>query len=252
MRKNIFCTLVALCICEFACAVVCTDIMFDVEPGNSYQLDVDGDGTVDFLFFATLDPYVNTYIIGLNGNEIESEFSVATYANRLIVGSYLGNMAWNDTAYTIQDGQGDFDTGNDESGYVGLKLYKGGNWYYAYVEVRAPYSQPLLSLYRMGFNPVANDPLKVVDCATVAVVEKNPLSANVIAANGMLKVELGEHDVAQESILQLVNLNGQIVMERKLYAKSTSVPVNALKSGIYFAIIRNNGQESYRMKFPLF
>ncbi len=248
MRRNFFCTLAALCICGFSGAVNCTDIMVDVDTTNSYQLDVDGDGTIDFLFFVKLNPYVNSYVIGLNGNQIESEFSVSTYANRLIVGFFLGNMAWNDTAYTIQNGQGDFDTGNDEFGYVGLKLFKGSNWYYAYVEVRAPYSQPLLSLYRMGFNPVAFGPLKVEDCATVAVVEKNPLPANVMAANGMLQIALGNHEATQESILQLVNLNGQIVMERKLYEASTSVPVNFLKSGIYFAIIRVNGYESYRRK----
>lgn len=222
--------------------------MFDVDPTHPYQLDVDGDSTIDFLFFAALDPYVNSYIIGLNGNEIESEFSVSTYANRLIEGFYIGNMAWNDTAYTIQNGQGDFDTGNDEFGYVGLKLYKGDNWHYAYVEVRAPYSQPLLSLYRMGFNPVPFGALKVEDCATVAVVEKNPFAANVTVANGMLQIELGNQGAAQESMLQLVNLNGQIIIERKLSAESTGIPVNGLESGIYFAIIRSSRYESYRAK----
>ncbi len=249
MKKIIFCAIIATCQCGLAHAVNCTTIMEEVDTSNNYQLDVDGDGTKDFWFFAALTPYVNSYILGLNGNEIEVKAPNGTdftRARRLVAGNPIGVWYWNDTAYLIKNGQGDFAGGSEEFGWVGLKLYKSGNWHYCFVELRAPYSQPIISVYRSGYNSEPGSPLKADDCST-AVPERNLIEANAFISGDYLRVLLANQD-ALNSNLQLVNVTGQTILEEKIKSQDNSIALNNLQSGIYFAAIRNGRQLLYRTK----
>jgi len=244
--------------CYFLCAfflvskseITCTFLSVQIDSNQSYQLDVNGDGTNDYLLVAAYTPYVNNYIVGFNGNEVEVtwyEGDDADRARRIISGDPVGSLYWNDTAYMIQNGLGAFAGGSDEYGMVGLRLNNGGSYRYAFLELRAPYWQAMVAVYAMGYDDSGAQLRTDVCPHPVAVQEAEPVRVNAFFNDNTLHVSLGE-EPEPDSEIHLMNVAGQKVRSEKLLERDSNFAWQDIETGIYLVVLTNSEGMVYRKK----
>jgi hypothetical protein len=243
---------IALAACANAQATIqCTFQLIQIDSNEVAPIDVDGDGTNDFLLFAEESPYVNNYIVGVSGNEIEvrSGGGVEHWrARRITSGDPVGQIAWNDTAYLIQNGQGAFAGGTEEYGHVGLRLSKEDGYHYAFLEVRAFYWNPFLAVYSWGYNDEALAQTRTDACPhPVGIADRNLSAANAFINGNYLHVSLGS-DVPAETEVQLISISGQTVHREELRQAESDIAVNWLQSGVYMVAILQNQKVVQRKK----
>ena len=252
MKKTFLTCAIALASCVFAqAAITCTFLTIHIDTNQTYPLDIDDDGTNDFLLQTAYTPYVNNFITGLNGNEIEVTAWSGNDANRcrrIESGDPVGSLAWNDTAYLIENGQGAFSGGSEEYGHVGLRLNKSGNYHYAFLQARAPYWQALLEVYAIGYNDAALSETRTDACPQpVGVEEQSRAGVNAFMNGNYIHVSLPD-DEAQNAELQIVNVAGQVVLTEKLQQTENDIALNNFRSGVYLAAILKDKKVVQRTK----
>jgi len=255
MKKFFFTAAFALMLCTFAHATItCTFVTLQIDTNEFLPIDVDGDGTNDYILQTAYSPYVNNFITGLNGNEIEVAAWSGNDANRcrrIESGDPVGSQAWNDTDYMIENGQGAFSGGSEEYGHIGLRLNKSGNYHYAFLEVRAPYWQALVAVYAIGYNDAAGAEMRTDVCPQPVGVEERGLTlATILLQENHLHVSM-QGEIAAESEVRLINAAGQIVLSGKLNQEENRFPLQQLQSGIYIAVVIQNNIVAQRKKILL-
>jgi hypothetical protein len=61
---------------------------------------------------------------------------------------------------------------------------------------------------------------------------------------GIITIELSQ--TAKESVLAIININGQELLKHQLKANKTQIDISNLKSGIYFAKLTNENTVEVR------
>lgn len=253
MKHRSFLMAAALMICSAAQATItCRFVSIQIDSNQSIPLDIDNDGTNDYILLAQYTPYVNNYLVGLNGNEAEVTSwtgADATRARRIESGDPVGTLAWNDTAYMIKNGQGSFSGGSEEYGHVGLRLNKSGSWHYAFLELRAPYWQALVAVYNIGYNDVAGAETRTDACPLVGVEEATS-AASLVMRGKQLHVP-AQSGAMNERQLLIFNSAGQTIWSEPLTQDAAVVSLQDFKSGIYVAAVMEQGKLLQRSKITL-
>lgn len=251
--KNIFLTSAfALTLSVIAQATItCTFVNIQIDSNQSVPLDIDNDGTNDYILLAEYTPYVNNYLVGLNGNEIEvtaGSGANATRARRIESGDPVGALAWNDTAYMIKNGGGSFSGGSEEYGHVGLRLNKSGTYHHAFLELRAPYWQALVAVYAIGYNNEAGAETRTDGCPLLSGELTG--DAGLFLTDNQLQAKLSNAPTSGSNLL-VFNAAGQLVVSEKLLQQETVIALNDLQNGSYVAVVMQGNEFVVRRKIML-
>jgi hypothetical protein len=236
--------------------IECTNLNVTV-TGSEYKFDADGDGVKDFWFHPGLGNNNNNNntgaynkdITGQNGSEIEVDAANGKDANRLEQNHQIGNNFWNDTAYLTKNGGGNFSGGNSE-GYVGLRHFKNGNYYYCYVQLSAT-NFGTIDISNSGYNTTAGGSLKAGECPTTAISDQQPIISDVFVSGNHVNVLLPDDKVDLGWMLQVLNTSGQTVQSEELMAGNNKIELNHfLNHEICFVVIKN--KEGFRVSKKIF
>lgn len=210
-------------------------------PTGHYQLDIDGDGVKDFIFYVVYTSGVSAthYVIGKNGSEIEVDAPNGNLANKLSQGNQIGNNYWNDTAYLriSNPSSGNFNS----PGYVGLRHYKNGGYYLAFVRIELTNgSSPFYTLiYEYGYNTSQGEALKAGQCSTTSVNDIEEKEIYMYCAAGKINVNIPIMSSAKAYSVEVINSLGQTIYSEKVFSGNNALPLSNLQSGIYVAAIKN-------------
>lgn len=225
----------------------CSFTMLQIDSNETAPIDVDGDGQNDYILYTEYTPYINNYIVGVNGNEIEVQFG--DRARRIESGDPVGALSWASTAYMIKEGQGAFSGGEEEYGHLGLRLNKGGNYHYAFLEIRAPYWQAFIGVYSRGYNDVALAETRTDACPhPVGISGTEVPSATAFLSGNLLHVSLDGDKAMNGSEVQLMNAAGQVVHRQMLQQAESDILLNGIGSGVYIVAILNKESLLLRKK----
>jgi len=234
--------------------VTCTTLNSIANQNTIYKIDIDGDGVKDFwvhVYFTASGNLSTHYIVGKNGSEVEVDAPNGYDINRLEENNSIGNNYWNDTAYFVQDGLGNF-SGANMNGYAGLRFYKNGNYYYCYVYVmltiyQGPSFVAQTNVSYTGFNDIANDPLQAGQCLTTSIKPLHLSSTNIYpnpTTNQLnITTTLQGNDEVQ---YQIINTLGATAMANKATAKDFSIDVSTLPTGIYFIHLQSGNAKTVK------
>lgn len=210
-------------------------------PTGYYQLDIDGDGVKDFIFYVVYTSGVSAthYVIGKNGSEIEVDAPNGNLANKLSQGNQIGNNYWNDTAYLHISNplSGNFNS----PGYVGLRHYKNGGYYFAFVRITLTNgSSPFYTLlYEYGYNTQQGESLKAGQCSPTSVNDIEEKQAEIFYAEGTINVMLPVLTSPKMYSAEMINRLGQLVYSKKIFSGNNVVLLPNLQSGVYVTVIRD-------------
>lgn len=249
MRKFLLvCTLLFTASLFAHATITCNFTLLQIDSNETAPIDVDGDGTNDFLLYAEYTSFgVNNYIVGVSGNEIEVQYG--DRARRIESGDPVGSMSWASTAYMIKAGQGAFSGGEEEYGHVGVRLSKNGTYNYGFLEVRAPYWQAFVAVYSRGYNDVALAETRTDACPhPVGIGEEKVSSANAFLSGNLLHVSLTGEKTVNGSEVHLMNAAGQLVHRQLLQHTESDILLNGIGSGVYIVAILNKEHLLLRKK----
>lgn len=237
--------------------ITCTDVNAVADRASIYKLDVDGDGVKDFWFYVVQPiifptPPPDEYIIGMNGSEIEVDAPGGTDANRLEINNQIGNNYWNDTAYLRRtDLTGNFYGGSNETGYVGLRLLKNGNYFHAFVRISTEQTSEWgeVQIFQSGFNSAVGSPLQAGQCVAtnIQVVKQSAIELRI--EQNQLHFSLQHYSENEEYRIEILDASGRRMLYQSIQQNESRLSLNDLPGGVYVATVLNgNGNLVARRK----
>ena len=149
----------------------------------------------------------------------------------------FGNNFWNDTAYMLINGGGNFG-GSNTDGYIGVRHFKNGSYYYAWVDMDF---NSLMRIDSYGYDTVAGSPLTAGQCTTTAtpIQSLSKIDVELYNYGNIMQVNLSNYAQIEEARLQVVNLSGQVMYTESLLSDNNTINLTGLQKGIYLVAIEN-------------
>jgi hypothetical protein len=212
-------------------------------PASSYLLDLDNDATPDF----SIDAYkvvdtnqIQLKMLHVNAETVPLMAATVNVVDAKNLGDNFGNWWQSYDSYIFQIPE--FMTMNGAGNkYIGLRLFKNGNYYYGWVQVNVYTNADFVTVINYGFEDIPNT--KITAGQTVSspssinelnkelfTIYPNPVN-NSFTINTISKSNI--------TSIRLYSLMGELVKEIGTSAKL--VNTSDLKAGIYFIeIIADN------------
>ncbi len=255
--------------------VVYTDINPDhlvTGNGGSYNLDVDGDGTVDFGLITAVSSTSFTYYSGalnisvnynaaaiypLNGSVMTNGSSVYDVPVGSAIGSSgsFNSSGTNSLGYGIvysvtgaTSYSGTYANGNfiGNEGFVGLKFDIGGNTHYGWVRVEVTADGSTLSVKDYAYESTANTAILSGNGANGPVgLETTVNNVEIQNFNDKIKIKLSNE--LTNSIASITSITGQEVLSKSINNSVDFIELNDLSSGIYIVSV-NTDQGNFNKK----
>ena len=243
--------------------IVYTDIA-DTGGGNTfYQLNLDGDGTVDYtilnyasaiqvvapasnyIFYTTsLAPYGfqgfnNNEILGLGTGEykyplaLNSGYPISSGASVWVNDADFQTMNWNSCNYTNSQWCGVTDK------YLGLRFDIGGNTHYGWARLDVPLSSGGWLIKDYAYNSTPNAPINAGQ--TVLGVDDNVFSKiKVVALNKSIVL----YNLPSTARYNVYNMTGQEVLKGTTDQRDYVIETPALASGVYVVELEDTGSNA--------
>lgn len=232
--------------------IVYTDIADEtVDIGEMFSLDVDGDGTMDFLFqatsttggswsFARVFGYVSSYTVGGSSNALVGYSGpYLPYGSALDSGDGIGPDA--DFIYntlnqvflaSIYAGVTYGAFANEDDKYLGFQFVIGADLHYGWARLDATVGDVSVTIKDFAYQATANT--EILAGATVSEV------ANVISENDLTAYSFGntinvivKNLNANNATVEVVNLAGQVVYTNSLNMAGMQITLDNAATGNY-------------------
>lgn len=166
---------------------------------NNFEIDINGDGTIDFGFFVeprddcTTGAIGRVNLIAVNSGAVATIIDDNEYAASISVGSSIPedvelNMSSQSQNYLIGCDQNVGEFGPGESGFVGLEFLAGNNTHYGYLEVEFEEGSITTNILEACYEDVPGAPIRVGACNTSPIPVNGvviPLTLALMAMGGM-------------------------------------------------------------------
>ncbi len=242
--------------------IVYHDIVPDVNytiislASQTYNLDLNGDGTTDFLINAA-----RYSILGVLGSSVGitpqgSNACITTTFNqvkKLVLGDTISSsQAWQDTTGQVlksysQYGfdppttRGEWNTVVD--GYVGLQLINAGQTYYGWVrmDVTVSLSSASMTIKDYAYNSIPNQPI-LAGQTTATGINENSLASSISLypnpAPNQLTITLGSSTKNIE--VTIADITGKIIYSTSAFAaQKIEVNTKDFAEGVYFVQVQS-------------
>lgn len=237
-----------------------------VEIGDIVQIDVDGDGTDDFLFqaassgtnwtFGRVFGNVTSYAVGASSNKVAGYNGYfLPYGSALDAGQEVGptldfigssstnpgNVAFLNSIYSSAT-YGQFSGVEDK--YLGFQFEVGGNLHYGWMRLDGTVGPVTLTIKDMAFNSDVEGPIEAGDTGepVVGISEViDPSQLNVYSFGNTVNVMVYglEANTAQ---IQIVNMLGETVYNNGLDMSGMTISLATAAEGIYTVNIVADGK----------
>jgi len=237
-----------------------TDVNPDanVTTGNSYNLDLNNDATVDFVFqlnagtynAGTFNIYYDYAIIapGAAGNAIDTA-SAGGPMNHALNDPISSALLWDATsAYQLLGLALDppfntYNTGNflgTGDGYIGLKFMIGTNTHYGWVRVNLAADALSMLVKDYGYDATPNTQI-LAGAQPTAVVENSINTVQIFSnANG---INVNMNNATVEGTILITDVLGHEVANVAVSSSSQVVSMDNATAGIYFVTVYQNGSK---------
>lgn len=247
-----------------------TTTMVDYTGGyESYDIDIDGDGTMDFTMnafdlssaYGSIGP-INQLVFEAKGSNRfvgSSSYYVSVLNNGDIVDSgatFMSNTSmWQGATggnmmvyYNIYSsyyvGSWGSWTGGIDSKYVGLEFDISGSTHYGWARFSIPADGSSWTLEKVGYEATADTGIEIG--ANPVSVEENATQFNVNTADGNINITTD----AVNSTVNVINMQGQVVASEVINSSNTVIANNFAK-GVYIVNIVDNKGKAVSKKVTL-
>jgi type IX secretion system substrate protein len=209
-------------------------------PASNYLLDLDNDGTPDFNIDAYL--VVDTNEVQLKVLHANAETSTAmalsvNVANAKNLGENFINWweSQDSYIYQIPEFMTLYDAGYK---YIGVRLFKNGNYYYGWIQIKVSYFPPIaVEIVNYAFEDIPNTPITAGQASSTptSINEINNRSFNVYP--NPVKDVLNITSISEVKIndIKLYSVSGALVKEVRL--ENNQIDMSDLTPGVYYVKI---------------
>lgn len=220
------------------------------DPASSYQFDLDNDATPDFSIDAYKNGDTSQILLKMLHANAETVPLMAATVNVVDAKNYGDTLgAWWQSYDSYIYHVSEFMTmANAGYKYIGLRLFKNGNYYYGWVQVRV-YMSPtigLIEIVNYAFEDIPN--IKITAGQTVSSptsIEELNNSEFTIYPNPVK--DIVTISIASKAVINKINLysvTGKLIKEIQL--PKNQIDLSNLKSGIYFIEIISDKQKGVK------
>lgn len=240
-----------------------TDVNPDlnVVTGNSYNLDLNNDATVDFILgtahgtytasFGTIQYDYTIAVPGSSTNAIDTANTGGPTAH-VLNDPISGSLLWEDStsaAYQLMAlafappfnayNTGNFLGQNDK--YLGLKFRIGTSTHYGWVRVDVNAASTQFTVKDYGYEGTANTQILCGAQPATGVTENSLNNISVFGnANG---INVNMNSVAVEGAIIVSDVTGKQLVSIPVTAASNIIPMENAASGVYFVTVVQNGNK---------
>ena len=241
--------------------VVLTDIDPDVTysaPDGVFYLDLDNDGTEDFLFSATS---AAAFVIGSGGTNqyaINGVFASPYGSNEILVNSVFSGFAYpavlnsmdmigssdlfaavsfQSLAYSFQYSSGGGLSPVEQNGnwlggtdgkFIGLKLHKDGADHYGWLRLDVGSDNKSFTVSMYAYEATPGQGITVISTG----IQDAVLTNWTVYSYGSM-IHLIQNSTAETGTYQVLDLSGRTLLSGNMYGTHTTVMANQLPAGIY-------------------
>ncbi|MFP5470939.1 MAG: T9SS type A sorting domain-containing protein [Bacteroidia bacterium] len=241
-------------------AVVHTNVNTTFGPGDSYDLDLDNGGIMDFSFknngtYYTSYGVAALFLMNPNFNGIIGSVGGYGYLYPLNIpsGSYIGSNYW--TFYTNYSygslnwygGYGNFI--GVTAGFIGLQFDISGNTHYGWVRISCDATGGNWEVIDYAYESTPNVPIVTGDTGSVGVKENKIVDFSITSNDSEIMINLGS-DAGEISKVEIFTISGQQLNTITPNSSSATL-ANIYPKGLYVVRITNNKGDIIRKKIML-
>lgn len=252
--------------------VMYTDVSPDVTlstNGDTYALDLDNNGVVDFTFafisgvYAGVYPY--NYILAYSGslsstNQLDTSaatgYTTAHAMGDPINSSNLWNVGYGAAGQhligvsftSVGVTAGEFPAAGDK--YVACKFDIAGTNHYGWARINVASNTASITIKDYAYDATANTAISAGDMGTTTGIVSNKLEGvNVFAGNNkQLNVNLGD---IQNATVMVTSITGQEVYKAQQNTSYSQIDLSAVANGIYNVVVNTADGRSFSKKVSL-
>lgn len=224
-----------------------------LEVGDAYDLDLDGDGVLDFDFAvgSVTGPY-GTWSFGTafgmftggggsNNQVIGYTGTYYNYGSNLNAGDEIGpDGPWVSDAVLASNFYsntfGDFPGAGE--GYMGVQFEISGNLHYGWVRLEADINDLFITLMDMAYENVAETAIEAGATTTPVAIPEIPASlVNVYSFGSTLYIN---NAGMNQPFVNVYDLNGKLVLSQDLTGGNNVITMDQLAEGNYLVNIKSD------------
>lgn len=224
-----------------------------LEVGDAYDLDLDGDGVLDFDFAVSsvTGPY-GTWSFGTafgmfpggggsNNQVIGYTGTYYNYGSNLNAGDEIGpDGPWVSDAVLASNFYdntfGDFPGAGE--GYIGVQFEISGNLHYGWIRLEADINDLFITLMDMAYENVAETPIDAGATTTpTAIPEISSSLVNVYSFGSTLYIN---NTGMTQPFVNVYDLNGKLVLSQDLTGGNNTITMDQLAVGNYLVNIKSD------------
>ena len=239
--------------------IIYTDVNPDFgAPGEIYFLDLNGDGTNDFILehftnssYGKLKAFNNSSGLGnaIIGASVSSGYFNYPFTLSSNYTISAGNANWNANlnsqtlnAYSCSYSYSNWCGVTDK--YLGLRFDIGGNTHYGWVRLDVDITTFNWKIKDYAYEATAGVPIVTPDPATLSVTEKLFDKIKIIALNKTI----GLYNLPESTDYKLYSITGQSILEGKTNKNMHVIEAGTVASGLYILEIKDNTSNSVLKK----
>jgi len=242
-------------------------------PGDTYALDLNNDGTNDFVFFAFKGGsyagialamnYTATNTNALMGNLTSTSgpnhrplglvSALASNQNIDVNQNFfsLSQLIFTSTnqffippmiTYYTNGSAGGLWTGGVTDHYVGLRFTDGTNKYYGWVRCDIPADASMVIIKDFAYNSTPNEGLFAGQGNPLGINEVNNASFGIFGYEGVANVIIKDGEL-NNAFVTVTNMMGQQVVNQPLTDKISRIDLNQFGKGLYVVTIHRGGEQ---------
>lgn len=220
-----------------------------LEVGDAYDLDLDGDGVLDFNF--AVDSKTGPYgtwsygtAFGIGGTQNQVIGYTGTYYNygsNLNAGDEIGpDGPWISDAVLASNFY-DYPFGafpGAGEGYIGVQFEISGNLHYGWVRLEADINDLFITLMDMAYENVAETAIEAgATTSPVAIPEISASLVNVYSFGSTLYIN---NTGMNQPFVNVYDLNGKLVLSQDLTGGNNVITMDQIAEGNYLVNIKSD------------
>ena len=239
--------------------IIYTDVNPDFgAPGEIYFLDLNGDGTNDFILehftnssYGKLKAFNNSSGLGnaIIGASVSSGYFNYPFTLSSNYTISAGNANWNSNSnWQTMNLSSCYYSNSNWCGvtdkYLGLRFDIGGNTHYGWVRLDVDITNLNWKIKDYAYEATAGVPIVTPDPATLSVTEKLFEKIKIIALNKTI----GLYNLPESTDYKLYSITGQSILEGKTNKNMHVIEAGTVASGLYILEIKDNTSNSVLKK----
>ncbi len=221
----------------------------NVAPGQ-YELDLDGDGSVDFFFMHFYYP-VPVYVLSIYTQYFQTHEILTTMDSKVAALERLEQIDESRNFWTCT-AQGGQSTGlsfadewrGSEDRFIGLRVFDGQHWKYGWVQAAVAADESSITLRGYAVQMSADTPIIAGETGVSAVAGRTePAAPRIVVEGRTVSIDAGLPGRLHASIHDIL---GKPRMQRSIDGTRLSLDLSPLSDGIYFLRVLSGGRETIR------